>query len=1162
MASQVSVTLRVVDQFTQKMDQMAEASERAQGKIVNFGEASNAAMDKVTTSANRVSSSMEQAAGKTDDISGSSARAQEAFEAQASTADKCAEEVNKYGEEVEDATDKSEDFGEKGSQSAMDLGNALVAAGIVMALHAIAEAYNECDAAADEFEVSMAKVSTIADETSVSLGQMKSSILDLSSKTGVAASDLSEAAYGAISASVDTANAVQFVEQANALAVGGFTQQATAVDVLTTAINAYEMETEEASHVADVLITTQNLGKTTVNELASSMGMLIPTAEAYNVSLENLTTSYALMTANGINTANATTYLNRVLVELADSGSDVAGILVEQTGKSFAELMDEGNSLGDVMEILGDSVDGDTVAFSNLWGSSVAGRGALSLLNAGAEKFNGTMEEMEDSAGAADKAFEKMAGTGEFVEKRWTNAINNLKIAIGDAQPSMDSLMSAGTDIVESLTAFVQENPAVVKAISAIAVGLGTMALSLVGVTAAIKAADVVTKIWNTTLNANPIFLIISAIAGFTAAVIALQVAMSDTVPAEERLIGTSQKLQDKIDEQKDVVADAEEKWGQFDDRTIEAKKVLKDLEDEFESTGMTIGELMEKVEEQTNAFRESAKAHQENLRAIDDETEGSLILLSKLQDLERASNKTTEQKELEKNIIDQLKDVYPELAENYNEVTGKIEMSTAALKEYVKQKAEEKKYQADIERYTDLLIERAEAEKTVDEAVASVSATQEERERAWWQYVQAVSSGNIMLVLDTYETVKAFDEQVIAAQDAQAALKDIGEELDNLGAQYGLTEDAITQTAEATDSMISTTEGLKEAMNGVFAGVEEDAQALIQAYNEAKQAAREAIDSSFGLFDTLTTETTYKADEMIAALESQAEYLKNYNDNIQTAKDLGLDESLLEHLADGSTESAEQLQAIIDKVNEFGDNKDKAQEFVDSMNKSFEGVETAKNKLAETMTQMNKDLQQGMDDLDEKMKKGVEGLNLSSEAATAATATMTAYLTNIQTLGDEAVTYAQSVGQRVMSALSGAGSLGTAGAAYEKIQTPKHAAGSTFGENVYIAGEHGPELIVGRQGSEVFPASETAKILQAIMSRRDSAPAYAPLEESSQTITQNTNTNRSVTINVNGKGAISIPRGVSRDDIMSIMRESIEAEIEDVIRREILEEGDTDYVF
>ena len=1158
MASQVSVTLRVVDQFTQKMNQMAEASERAQDKIVNFGEVSNAAMDKVTNSANRVSSSMEQAAGKTEDISGSSARAQEAFENQASTADKCAEEVNKYGEEVEDAADKSEDFGEKGSQSAMDLGNALVAAGIVMALHAIAEAYNECDAAADEFEVSTAKVSTIADETSMSLGQMRGSILELSDKTGVAASDLADATYGAISASVDTANAVQFVEQANALAVGGFTQQATAVDVLTTSINAYGMETEAASHIADVLITTQNLGKTTVDELANSLGMVIPTAAAYGVSLENLAASYAVMTSNGINTANATTNLNRMLVELADSGSDVAIILEEQTGKSFAELMGEGKSLGDVMQILGDSVDGDTVAFSNLWGSSVAGRGALSLLNAGAEKFNGTMEEMADSAGAADEAFEKMAGTGEFVEKRWTNAVNNLKIAIGDAQPSMDSLMSAGTDIVESLTAFVQENPTVVKAISAIAVGLGTMALSLVGVTAAIKAADVVTKIWNTTLNANPIFLIVSAIAGFTAAVIALQVAMSDTVPAEERLIGTSQELQDKIDEQKDIVADAEEKWGQFDDRTIEAKKVLKDLEEEFDATGMTVGELMEKVEQQTEAFRESAKAHEENLRAIDDETQGSLILLSKLQDLETASNKTTEQKALEKNIIEELKDTYPELAENYNEVTGKIEMSTAALKEYIKQKAEEKKYQTDIERYTDLLIEREEAEKSVETAVAASKATEDERNQAYLDYIQATSSGNTMLILELYQTIKAFDEQAIAAQDAKNALAEIDDELNELGSQYGLTEEAIDQTAEATNSMISTTEGLKEAMNGVFAGVQEDAQALIQAYNEAKDAARQAIDSSFGLFDTLTTETTYKADEMIAALESQAEYLKNYNDNIQTAKDLGLDESLVEHLADGSTESAEQLQAIIDKVNEFGDNKDKAQEFVDSMNKSFEGVETAKDKLAETMTQMNKDLQQGMDDLDAKMKKGVEGLNLSSEAAAAANATMTAYLTSIKSLGDNAVSYAQSVGARVLAALNAAGSA-TVGAA---AKIPGNATGTTYGEDVYIAGEYGPELIVGRRGSEVFPASETAKILQAVMSRRDNAPAYAPVEESNQTITQNTNTNRSVTINVNGKGAITIPRGVSRDDIMSIMRESIEAEIEDVIRREILEEGDADYVF
>ena len=53
---------------------------------------------------------------------------------------------------------------------------------------------------------------------------------------------LSESVYSAISASVDTANSVEFVAQANALAVGGFTQTATAVDILTTALNAYQLE--------------------------------------------------------------------------------------------------------------------------------------------------------------------------------------------------------------------------------------------------------------------------------------------------------------------------------------------------------------------------------------------------------------------------------------------------------------------------------------------------------------------------------------------------------------------------------------------------------------------------------------------------------------------------------------------------------------------------------------------------------------------------------------------------------------------------------------------------------------------------------------------------------------------------------------------------------
>ena len=44
------------------------------------------------------------------------------------------------------------------------------------------------------------------------------------------------------------------------------------MDVLTTILNAYGMEASEVTNVSDMLIQTQNLGKTTVAELSSSMG--------------------------------------------------------------------------------------------------------------------------------------------------------------------------------------------------------------------------------------------------------------------------------------------------------------------------------------------------------------------------------------------------------------------------------------------------------------------------------------------------------------------------------------------------------------------------------------------------------------------------------------------------------------------------------------------------------------------------------------------------------------------------------------------------------------------------------------------------------------------------------------------------------------------------
>ena len=156
---------------------------------------------------------------------------------------------------------------------------------------------------ASGFDDAMAKVSTIADTTEVPLDELRGAILDLSDDTGIAANDIADNVYNAISAGQKTGDAVAFVGQAAKLAKAGFTDSAAGLDVLTTTLNAYKMEADQATRVSDVLLMTQNKGKTTVGELASSMGKAIPTASAFGVSLENLAAAYATTTANGIATA-------------------------------------------------------------------------------------------------------------------------------------------------------------------------------------------------------------------------------------------------------------------------------------------------------------------------------------------------------------------------------------------------------------------------------------------------------------------------------------------------------------------------------------------------------------------------------------------------------------------------------------------------------------------------------------------------------------------------------------------------------------------------------------------------------------------------------------------------------------------------------------------
>lgn len=341
-----------------------------------------------------------------------------------------------------------------GATAGQSLGKSLIGAvGKILAAAGIGKMLQAAFTEGSAFETEVAKVGTIADTTKVPIGELKEQISNLSGTMGIAAGDLAEATYQAISAGQDTGDAVAFAGQAAKLAAAGFTSSSSAVDILTTALNAYGLGADKATHVSDVLLTTQNLGKTSVDELSASMGRVIPLAAAYKVNVENLSSGLAIMTANGIATAEATTYTKSMLNELGDTGSTVGKILQKETGQGFAELMDNGHSLGDVLQVLYDSVGGDATKFAALWSSVEAGTGALSLANSGAEKFNDVLAQMENSSGATETAYTTMTDTmAHRMESLKTNAAN-LGIALFDSvSGKLGAAVSLASGYLQTLT--------------------------------------------------------------------------------------------------------------------------------------------------------------------------------------------------------------------------------------------------------------------------------------------------------------------------------------------------------------------------------------------------------------------------------------------------------------------------------------------------------------------------------------------------------------------------------------------------------------------------------------------------------------------------------------------------------------------------------------
>lgn len=690
-------------------------------------------------------------------------------------------------------------------------------------------------------ETSFAKVNTLLSENA-DRAKYFSDIKNASRSTGVVVSDLSEAVYSALSASVDEDSAVDFTQSAVKLAKGGFTDTATAVDVLTTAINAYELEASEATRISDILITTQNKGKTTVGELASSMGQTIPIAKSAGTAIEDLAAQYAVMTKNGVATAESGTQIKAMLNELNAAGTNVSDTLKELTGKSFEELQTSGMNTAEVLNILKNHAEASGQKLSDMFGSVEAGAAALTLVKDGGTDFNNILLQMQNSAGATEKAYITMANT---TEERFNRLKNNLMIAVEEIGEKL-------LPIIEDFFEYIDENS---EELGEIIEGVGGAISELLKI-----AVEAIKVAWE---HKDVIIAIVSAMAAYKAAL-----AISSLINTFKNAINTAKIAQ--LGFNSAVKANP---LGFIISLITTAISAYLDYSEKVKQAAEITEEYNSAVKEINNASENAIKNTQDEMAALSDK-------VKRYDELRTSAKRTaTEEGELKK-LAEELQGIFGDSVSVVDSLTGKYNDLTEALKNYCEQQVMSVTLEAhkkQLEEYI-LLQEEIEEKKKLAQAEA-------DRKTQEWYSGYGVFA--IWHTPDNNSQVDAYNDQLqelwIKTENMKAQVKSDSEALLSLIRECGTN--FVDETEETGEKILDTAETVATQLKNKFTDVASALEETKSKYDILTAATEEANNAGALSVTTLKNiasaypQLQEQIDKYLSGLISEKELLEKMSE-------------------------------------------------------------------------------------------------------------------------------------------------------------------------------------------------------------------------------------------------------------------------------------------
>ena len=373
--------------------------------------------------------------------------------------------------------------GERTRQSQQSLGQAIgkvklelaaAAAGVFAATRMLRGAAAE----SGRFQTAIAEVGTLLSDKS-GIPQLTDDIKALTLEFGGSATRQANAYYQIVSAGAEQgAEANRILAQSNKLAIAGVADLTVSADGLTSALNAYGEGADQAERFSDALFASVRAGKTTVGELAGSIGTVAPLAAQANVSIEELTGTIATLTKGGVQTSQAANQVRAVLAAVVKPTSQ-ATRAAEELGLQFDLAAVRSKGLAGFLEDVREKTGGSEEVMARLFGRVEGLQAVLALTGNQAADFRDVLASVADAAGATEQAFEQMQDTPAQRMARYQAAAEQLRMALGDLITSLSPVLEVLARILQGLLALPEPIKMVLAGVVALTAVVGPLLLAV-----------------------------------------------------------------------------------------------------------------------------------------------------------------------------------------------------------------------------------------------------------------------------------------------------------------------------------------------------------------------------------------------------------------------------------------------------------------------------------------------------------------------------------------------------------------------------------------------------------------------------------------------------------------------------------------------------------